>query len=168
MDIHTTNNMLQHFYHDQTQKKRQTYLWWGFLWAAEVEREACGKAGQGLTRTHTQESALAKWLREDRKFSPARLKGTDFHKHTETKASGRTQFPTGRRQALVLEILKHVFKHVRTAVDFSLCSSAQAWRTPFTDMNKVTQGGHSLAEYLLQLHHRRSEVPLLLSYTEGC
>lgn len=42
---------------------------WAFLdhhtWAAAVEGEACGKADQVLTRTGTQQSALAKWLQED-------------------------------------------------------------------------------------------------------
>lgn len=70
MDIHATNNVLKHFHRDQTQKKRLT-SGWAFLdhhtsvWAAEVEGEACGKAGQVRTRTDTQQSALAKWLQGD-------------------------------------------------------------------------------------------------------
>lgn len=61
MDICTTNDVLQHFHHDQTQKKSQTYLWvslfgWSHVWAAEVEGEACGKAGQERTRTGTNQN----------------------------------------------------------------------------------------------------------------
>lgn len=99
-----------------------------------ITRVSCwgGRRGMWKSRTGTNQNrhpaVSTRKMATGRleQLSSARLKGTDFHKHTGAKASGRAQFPTGRRQALVLEILKHVLnsKHVRTAVDFRLCSPA--------------------------------------------
>lgn len=91
-------------------------------------------------------------------FSSARLKETDFHKHTG-KSLWKSTIPCwgkGGRQALVLEILKHVFKHMRTAVDFGLCSPGlgllMCTKLPREGMLQQSAGYSSVAEGV-RCHH---------------
>lgn len=60
-------------------------------------------------------------------FGSIKLKGPDLYKHTGGKACARAEFSTGRRQASVPEIFKHVLnsKHMSTLIDFSLCIPVQ-------------------------------------------
>lgn len=155
VDIHTTNDVLRHFHHDQTQKKSQTYLCVSLFGSPHVScsggRRGMWKSRPGTNQNrHPAVSTCKMATGRLEQFSSARLKGTDFHKHAGARASGRAQFPAGRRQAPLLEILRHVLnsKHVRTAVDFSLCSLARACRTRFPDVHRVTRGGDAPAERL--------------------
>lgn len=64
------NDVLQHFHHDQTQKKSQTYRWMNLfqshVWDAGIRRRGWWKSITGTNqlggRKDTQQSAVAKWL----------------------------------------------------------------------------------------------------------
>lgn len=60
-------------------------------------------------------------------FGSVKLKGPDLYKHAGGKGCVRAEFSTGRRQAPVPEIFKHVLnsKHMSTLIDFSLCIPVQ-------------------------------------------